>query len=233
MINKKIILAILICIPVLLLMISTVSAEDFVDELRGSELRTTNVVYIEDHGNVKIHLNENDFLNGKSYYANDFDKVVKTSKNYKLQKKSTKKVKTVTYKTDLSKNRAIKQLKKVKQGKGGKWGLGCQMYNNGKAYKILKNNKIKSYKLTKTYKWTDTPGGYLKVPLYKVKVKYYVCKTKKVVKPLKVHVHVNWQKISNDDYYNIGYLKYKDAQGFTYKYYFDFLSDNLASKLGV
>lgn len=230
--NKKIILSILISIPVLLLMISAVSAADFEDDLKGYELSTTNVVEIEDHGKVNIPLDKDDFLNGKDYYASDFDKVVKTNKNYKLQKKPTKKVKTVTYKTSHTKKQVIKQLKKIKQGKAGKWGLACQHYSNGKACKILKNNKIKSYKLTKSYKWYDSPGGKYKSPVYTVKVKYYVCKNKKVVKPLKVRVHVNWQRYSNDEY-SIGYIKYKDAQGFTYKYYFDFLSDKLVSKLGV
>lgn len=230
--NKKLVISILICIPVLLLMISTVSAEDFVDDLKDYELSTRNVVEIEDRGKVNINLDKDDFLNGKDYYASDFNKVVKTKKNYKLQKKPTKKVKTVTYKTTFTKNKAIKQLNKLKKGKAGKWGLACQHYSNGKACKILKNNKIKSYKLTKSYKWFDSPGGMYKTAVYTIKVKYYVCKNKKVVKPLKVRIHVNWQKYMDDDI-GIGYIKYKDAQGFTYKYYFDFLSDSLLSKLGI
>lgn len=72
----------------------------------------------------------------------------------------------------------------------------------------------------------------MRAPIYKIKVKYKICKTKKVVKPLKVHIHVNWNKYYNDDY-DIGYIKFKDAQGFTYKYYFDDISDKLALKLGV
>ena len=230
--NKKIILAILICIPVLLLMISTVSAETIYGDLNGDELRTTNVVNIEDNGKVKIHLDKDDFLNGKDYYANDFTKVVKTNKNYKLHKKPTKKVKTVTYKTTHTKKYAIKQLNKIKKGKGTNHGLACQCWFNTKAAKILKTNKIKSYSLIKSYKWFDSPGGKFYDSYYKVKVKYYVCKNKKVVKPLKVRVHVDWQKYSNDEY-GIGYLKYKDARGINYKYNFDFLSDNLALKLGV
>ena len=214
--NKKIILAMLICIPVLLLMISTVSAEDFVHDLNGDELRTTNVVKIKDHGNVNINLDKDDFLNGKDYYDSDFDKVVKTSKNYKIQKKPTKKVKTVTILSSQSKNKIKKQIKNIKKVKGT---LGNQYSLTDKVDKTLKQNKIKSYKLTRVYKWMDTPDGYHKVPLYKIKVKYYVCKHKKVVKPLKVHVHVNWQKYFKD-YLGIGYLKYKDAQGFTYKYKF-------------
>ena len=211
-------------------MVSTVNATDFEDSLEDYELDLSNTVNIESNGNIKVKLNNDDIEDLKD---GDCVKIIKTKKNYKLKKTPTKKTKKITFKTTLNPKIIKKKLTKIKKGKGGKWALSCQFYNNCKVSKILDKNKIKSYKFSKFTKWVDSPGGYYKQTFYKVTVNYNVCKVKKVVKPLKVHIHVNYNKLFSDDSYDIGCIKYKDARGFTYKYWFDDFSDDVYIKMGI
>ena len=239
--NKKIILAILICIPALFLMISTVSAGDleYGDDDGKCQLDIHNTAEVYDYQSGKdttIHL---DFDKGtpiKKEKDGSYSTTIKSSKNKITVKKTTKKVKTVKFTYSQSKTKCIKQLKKIKNGNGGKYALsGPYGYSNIKVCKLLKENKIKSYKFQKkyhkSYKYTEDGAIITKHPIYKVTVKYYVCKKVKKYTPVHVYIHMNWKKFDSGSKTNIGYLCFDGKFGFSDDYYFDSISPQMLSKL--
>lgn len=223
----KNILLLLILIFAVFLTMSAINATDVIDDLNDYELKGTNTVEIQDHGKVKFKLNDEDCYDLTDGNCN---KIIKTKKNYKLKKTPTKKTKKLIFKSSQSIKHIKKSLKTIKKGKGTKNSLACQFYNNYKQSKILNKHKIVSYKIKPFNRWVDSPAGMYYETFYKVIVKYKVCKVKKIYKPLKIRIHLNYNKLYSDDY-PIGYVKYTDANKFTYKYYFDTVSDGLYFRL--
>ena len=239
--NKKIILAMLICIPVLLLMVSTVSAGDL--QYRGEDanyqLDTKNTVdvysdKIDDDTTLTIDFNKATPI--KKEKDDTYSTTIKSGKNTITVKKPTKKVKTVKFTYTQSDKKLKKQLKKIKAGKADKWALaGPYGHTNIKKCKLLKDNKIKSYKIKKTYhksySYTDNGVIIKKHPIYKVTVKYYVCKKVKKYLPVHVYIKMDWKKYDSGVKKEIGEL-WIDSKYLTSDYpTFDTISPEMLAKL--
>lgn len=135
--------------------------------------------------------------------SNEEEKVLKDGKRITKKVNVVKEVKTYS-KTKSIKIECSKKLTK-KNIKNGKMG-GQYEKNVRKARSVLKDSKIKSIKITTTYKKLRDCSGIHKVKIYKATIKYQPVKMVKVFKSTIVTIKLKKYTNANDEYIEFSYI---------------------------